>query len=78
MIEFSKKILNGVSFDSYLFGKELRKLILWYGDNKEEKSVFQQWCIRNYGNIYEDVINDVFMKDKLRNNESQICYNFSN
>lgn len=62
MVQFSKTVIEGVSFDRYLFGKELRKLVLWYGNDEEQKAIFREWCVQNFGNMYKDVISDAFNK----------------
>jgi hypothetical protein len=66
MLEFSKSILEKVSFDRFLFTKELRKLILWLGDDKKEVKALQKWCEENFGQQYEDVITEGFSKVRLR------------
>jgi len=62
MLDFSKTILEKVSFDSYLFSKELRKLIIWFGENNDDLSVFKMWCYDKYGHVYPDLINQAFLK----------------
>lgn len=44
MLEFAKSILCRVSFNDYLFNKELNKLIYWMGDNEEEIIALKEWC----------------------------------
>jgi len=58
MLEFSKCILDKMSFDENLFMKELRKLIIW--SQNEKTNELRDWCVINYGNIYGDKIIDVF------------------
>ncbi|MGQ9848209.1 MAG: hypothetical protein ACUVQP_12020 [Bacteroidales bacterium] len=60
MLDFSKMILTKVSFDPKLFHKELRKLLLWLGDDKEEVENLYEWCSENYGDIYGDIISEEF------------------
>jgi hypothetical protein len=60
MLDFSKMILTKVSFDPKLFHKELRKLLLWLGDDKEEVENLYEWCSENYGDIYVDIISEEF------------------
>ena len=55
MLEFSRQILENVSFDSHLFSKELQKLIVWIND-KEEIQQLHTWCKSKYGGIYPDII----------------------
>lgn len=60
MLDFSKMILTKVSFDPKLFHKELRKLLLWLGDDKEEVENLYEWCSENYGDIYGEIISEEF------------------
>ena len=63
MLEFSKTVLIGVSIDRTLFGKELQKIVRWYGDDENQKSILHQWCNQNFDNIYNDIIAEIFLKD---------------
>jgi len=65
MIQFSKTVIEGVSFDKFLFNKELRKLIVWFGNDEKQKAIFQQWCIQKFGNKYNEIIFDAFKKNKV-------------
>jgi hypothetical protein len=58
MLELSKKVLEKVSFDRFLFRKELKKAIKWV--SKEERMALQAWCVVTYGHLYNDVIADCF------------------
>lgn len=58
MLEFSKQVLQKVSFDRTLFSKELSKSIAWI--RKEERTVFKMWCIATFGHLYSDVIAEAF------------------
>jgi hypothetical protein len=61
MFELSKYILDQYSFDETLFGKELRKLLLWMGEEKdEEKMKLREWCESNYGSTYGKTIRRTF------------------
>ncbi|MDZ4204891.1 MAG: hypothetical protein U1C46_08750 [Bacteroidales bacterium] len=61
MFELSKYILLQYSFDETLFGKELRKILLWMGEGKdEEKTKLKDWCENNYGNKYGRTIRRIF------------------
>lgn len=62
MLKLSKSILEKVSFDSYLFNKELRKLILWLGDEKDEVNELHRWCLDEFGNQYLEIIQKEFGK----------------
>jgi hypothetical protein len=58
MFEFSKKILEKVSFDRALFYKELVKTLKWI--RPDEKMLLYAWCIANFGHLYKDQIMDAF------------------
>lgn len=47
MLDFAKSILCRVSFNDYLFNKELNKLICWMGDNEVEINKLKNWCKEN-------------------------------
>lgn len=59
MLELTKKILRGVSFDPQLFQKELYKAKKWITDAEEVKH-FQDWCIREFGAKYPKIIKKAF------------------
>ncbi|MDX2359313.1 MAG: hypothetical protein QNK23_00810 [Crocinitomicaceae bacterium] len=59
MLDFTKKILRGVSFDAHLFQKELYKALKWITDAEEVKR-FQEWCITEFGATYPKIINKAF------------------
>ncbi|MGB0422756.1 MAG: hypothetical protein ACPGED_00465 [Flavobacteriales bacterium] len=59
MLEFCKKVLVKVSFDRILFTKELNKAIKWLKE-KDELSQLKEWCIKKYGSVYGDVIDQSF------------------
>lgn len=66
MFELSKYILLQYSFDESLFGKELRKILLWMGEEKdEEKMKLRDWCENNYGRIYGRTIRRIFRRYKV-------------
>ena len=46
MYNYAKSILKAVSFDSYLFEKELRKLSKWM--SPEEATNLVGWCKENF------------------------------
>jgi len=58
MLEYTKTILQKVSFSPYLFGKELKKSIMWL--KGEEVSALQMWCMMTFGDLYPDTIQDAF------------------
>lgn len=59
MLDFTKKILRGVSFDAFLFQKELNKALKWITDTEEIKR-FQEWCITEFGTKYPVIIKKAF------------------
>lgn len=59
MLELTKKILRGVSFDAQLFQKELHKAMKWIID-AEEIQKFQEWCISEFGAKYPTIIRKAF------------------
>lgn len=59
MLEFTKKILRGVSFDAQLFQKELYKSLKMLSDVEEIKR-FREWCIIEFGTRYPMIINKAF------------------
>ena len=60
MLEFSKKILNKVSFDKFLFRKELLKSLKWL--NKQEIIMLKIWALASFSQ-HKNTILEVF--DKL-------------
>ncbi|MCU0432038.1 MAG: hypothetical protein MUC87_01135 [Bacteroidia bacterium] len=58
MLEFSKNILEKVSFDRQLFYKELVKAARWV--KPDEKLLLKAWCLATFGHVYGDLIRDVF------------------
>tara|TARA_B100000902_G_C26612415_1_gene575765 strand:- start:194 stop:379 length:186 start_codon:yes stop_codon:yes gene_type:complete len=57
MLEFCKKILRNVSFDKYLFKKELIKSMRWL--NKKEVFALKVWALTKYGQ-YKNIILESF------------------
>jgi uncharacterized protein YjhX (UPF0386 family) len=60
MMEFSKQVLQKVSFDQRLFKKELIKARRWLGQH--DQLVLKAWCLATFGHVYRDVIVEVFQK----------------
>ncbi len=58
MMEFSKEVLQKVSFDKLLFRKELIKARKWVG--QRDQLVLKAWCLATFGHMYKDVILEVF------------------
>lgn len=58
MMEFSKQVLQKVSFDRLLFKKELIKARKWVG--QQDQLVLKAWCLATFGHMYKDVIMEVF------------------
>jgi len=57
MLEFSKKILQKVSFDKKLFTKELQKSARWIP--KHEVAALKIWALTSFAH-YKDTILEVF------------------
>lgn len=60
MFEFSKTVLQKVSFDRTLFCKELKKAINWV--KPDEKTLLKVWCLTTFGNQYQEEIIEIFNK----------------
>jgi hypothetical protein len=58
MLEYTKLVLQKVSFNRELFSKELRKAFKWL--QKDELVMLQAWCIVTFSDSYHDVISEVF------------------
>lgn len=58
MMEFSKQILQKVSFDPRLFRKELAKAVRWLGSH--DQLVLKAWCLATFGHQYKEIILEVF------------------
>jgi hypothetical protein len=58
MLEYTKTVLQKVSFNRELFSKELRKAFKWL--QKEELILLQAWCLVTFSDTYKDVISEVF------------------
>ena len=60
MLEYFKTILAKVSFDRWLFEKELKKAIRSLVP--EEIRTLRDWCYDQFGQIYESILNKCFTK----------------
>lgn len=58
MLEYSKSLLNKVSFNQILFKRELKKAIEWV--NKEDRIALKVYCLATFGHLYKDVILESF------------------
>jgi hypothetical protein len=63
MLEYSKIILNKVSFCEMLFEKELKKAIQMLSDH--DRFYLQLWCNTQFGSAYGRRINRCFKKRLL-------------
>ncbi len=63
MLEYTKTILQKVSFSPYLFRKELGKSFKWL--RKEEIISLQTWCLITFGDNYTDIIQETFQPVNL-------------
>ena len=55
MLEYFKTILQKVSFDPYLFEKELKKAVLSL--IPQELRELKVWCYNMFGNMYSTILN---------------------
>jgi hypothetical protein len=58
MLEYFKTILSKVSFDRFLFEKELRKAIRALV--AQELSEFKDWCYNKFGRLYLPILDKNF------------------
>ena len=63
MFEYTKTILQKVSFNKDLFSKELKKSFRWL--KKDEIVALQIWCLMTFGHVYGDVISETFSNVKF-------------
>jgi hypothetical protein len=63
MLEYTKTILQKVSFNPPLFAKELKKSLKWL--KGEEISALKIWCMLTFGDVYPEVIQDTFKSIKV-------------
>jgi len=63
MLEYTKTILQKVSFSPALFGKELKKSLNWL--QKEELNILRAWCIVTFGDLYLEIIQETFQGIQL-------------
>jgi len=59
MLEYVKTILHKVSFDPFLFERELRKSVSQLVAN--ELTELRNWCYKQFGDIYRPILNKVFV-----------------
>lgn len=58
MLEFCKKVLRSVSFDRFLFRKELSKAKVRLIGSEQER--LKRWSLFRYGQDYQQEILEVF------------------
>ena len=58
MLEFCKTVLGKISFDKYLFKKELQKAKRLL--KPKDALILKVWCLAQFGHLYKDVILEVF------------------
>ena len=59
MNEYAKVILPKVTFSKDLFRKELSKCVNWV-EKPEELDELTKWCYENFGELYPEVLDEVF------------------
>lgn len=60
MLEYTKLVLQKVSFDRGLFSKELKKSIRFL--KEEELELLHDWCLANFSEAYADIVQEAFLK----------------
>ena len=65
MLEVTKKILRGVSFDHQLFQKEFSESLQWM-TTKDELKRLKEWCISEFGSVYPLIIRNTFVQSVLQ------------
>jgi hypothetical protein len=63
MIEYAKVILPRVTFNKFLFRKELLKCISWM--KPSERRELRRWCLITFSNQYPDVLDEVFANSAI-------------
>ncbi len=58
MLEYTKALLQKVSFDKMLFVKELSKALSWV--SKEERQALMDWTMAQFSSRYRNEISDAF------------------
>ena len=58
MLKYAKSVLEKVSFDKELFGKELSKSVKRLSEPEAEE--LELWCLSKFGDKYEEIIEEVF------------------
>lgn len=58
MLEYFKTILSKVSFDRYLFEKELKKAIKSLVPKEVEK--LRDWCYKEFDHLYQAILQKCF------------------
>ena len=59
MIEYAKVILPKISFSRDLFRKELIKCVNWV-EGPAELDELIKWCNENFGEMYPEILDEVF------------------
>jgi len=58
MLEYTKTVLQKVSFNEYLFKKELMKSLDWL--ETDDRIELQQWINIKFGSQYSHLISEIF------------------
>ena len=58
MVEMYKYVVGKVSFDHYLFRKELEKVMKKITPN--EQLLFKKWCLNTFDQKHQDIVLEVF------------------
>lgn len=63
MFEMYKYVLDKVSFDQFLFRKELEKAMKKITPN--EQILFKKWCLITFDHKHKDILTDVFESELM-------------
>ncbi len=58
MIEYAKVVLPRMSFNQFIFKKELKKCIAWM--KPAELQEFRNWCFHTFYPQYREVLDEAF------------------
>jgi hypothetical protein len=56
MLEYTKTIMQKVSFNESLLEKELGKALKWL--NQQEREELAKWTRSNFGSVFEDLLKE--------------------
>lgn len=60
MLEYSKEILQKVSFDAWLFEREFKKLKRWL--LRKERQELNKWCVQKFADVHPQLVSKLVRK----------------